>query len=246
MSRTPLRAPLDFLRTLATVGAIAPGLATGVAALARTGDRRAAINRAIEVWGDLGTRACGVTLDVDRPYRLRLRPAVFVFNHQSGADPFLLCALLRRDFVGVAKVEVRRNPVLGPAFAFADTVFIDRADREQSLAALAPAIETLRRGLGILIAPEGTRSDGYEVAAFKKGGFWIAMAARAPIVPIVLHNARDVLPRGGWLMRSARVRVSVLEPVPTAGWTPANLADRVTEVRQRFLDALAKSRSARE
>lgn len=242
MSQTLLRAPVDFLRTLVTVAAIAPGLGAGVAALARTRDRRAAINRAIEVWGDLGTRACGVTLDVDHPERLRLRPAVFVFNHQSGADPFLLCALLRRDFVGIAKVEVRRNPVLGPAFAFADTVFIDRADREQSLAALAPAIDTLRRGLGILIAPEGTRSDGYEVGAFKKGGFWIAMAARAPIVPIVLHNAREVLPRGGWLMRSARVRVSVLEPVPTIGWTPANLADRVADVRQRVVDAIAKDR----
>ena len=238
--------PLDLARTILALLAIAPGLGAGVATLVATRDRRRAINRAIEVWGDLGTRACGVTLDVDRPERLRLRPAVFVFNHQSGADPFLLCALLRRDFVGVAKVEVRRNPVLGPAFTFADTVFVDRADREQSLAALAPAIETLRRGLGILIAPEGTRSDGYEVGPFKKGGFWIAMAGRAPIVPIVLHNARDVLPRGGWLMRSARVRVSVLDPVPTLGWTPANLGDRVAEVRQRFLDALAKSRSARQ
>lgn len=227
------------MRTIATVAAIAPGLAVGVATLARTGDRRRAINRAIEVWGDLGTRAAGVTLEVAGRERLALRPAVFVFNHQSGADPFLLCALLRRDFVGIAKAEIRRNPLLGPAFAFADTVFVERGDHAQSVVALAPAIETLRRGLAILIAPEGTRSPGYAVGPFKKGGFWIAMAARAPIVPIVVHNARDVLPKGGWLMRTATVRVSVLAPIETRSWTPADLAAQVAAVRERFVEALA-------
>lgn len=227
------------MRTIAAVAAIAPGLGAGLSTLAGTRDRRRAINRAIEVWGDLGTRAAGVTLDVAGRERLSLRPAVFVFNHQSGADPFLLCALLRRDFVGIAKAEIRRNPVLGPAFAFADTVFVERGDRAQSIAALAPAIETLRAGLAILIAPEGTRSRTYAVGPFKKGGFWIAMAARAPIVPIVVHNARDVLPKGGWLMRSARVRVTVLAPIETHTWTPADLDAHVAEVRQSFVDALS-------
>jgi 1-acyl-sn-glycerol-3-phosphate acyltransferase len=231
--------PRELVRTIAAVAAILPGLGIGLATMARTRDRRRAINRAIEVWGDLGTRAAGVTLDIAGRERLALRPAVFVFNHQSGADPFLLCAVLRRDFVGIAKAEIRKNPLLGPAFAFADTVFVDRGDHAHSVAALAPAIETLRSGLAILIAPEGTRSRSYEVGAFKKGGFWIAMAARAPIVPIVVHNARDVLPKGGWLMRSATVRVSVLEPIETRSWTPADLDARVAGVRERFVAALA-------
>lgn len=231
--------PREVVRTIAAVAAIAPGLAAGLVTLARTRDRRRAINRAIEVWGDLGTRAAGVTLAVAGGEHLALRPALFVFNHQSGADPFLLCALLRGDFVGIAKAEIRRNPLLGPAFAFAGTVFVDRGDRAQSVAALAPAVETLRSGLGILIAPEGTRSRDVMVGPFKKGGFWIAMAARAPIVPIVLHNARDVLPRDGWLMRSATVRVTVLPPIETRDWTPADLDERVADVRRRFVDALS-------
>jgi putative phosphoserine phosphatase/1-acylglycerol-3-phosphate O-acyltransferase len=230
----------DVARTLATLAAIAPGLAAGVAALARTGDRRRAVNRAIELWGRLGTRACGVVLDVDGEEHLALRPAVFLFNHQSGADPFLVCALLRRDFVGVAKQEIRANPLLGPAFAFAGTVFVDRSDRAQSVAALAPALETLRRGVAIAIAPEGRRSPSYEVGPFKKGGFWIAMGARVPVVPIVLHNARDVLPRGGWVMRPATVRVSVLQPIPTADWSPATLDAHVDAVRRRFVETLAQ------
>jgi putative phosphoserine phosphatase/1-acylglycerol-3-phosphate O-acyltransferase len=238
--RRALQAPIDLARTLATIAAIGPGLAAGIGTLAGTRDRRRAINRAIETWGDLGTRACGVTLDVTGAEHLTLRPAVFVFNHQSGADPFLLCALLRRDFVGVAKVEIRRNPILGPAFAFADTVFVERGNQSQSVAALAPAIDTLRSGLAIALAPEGTRSDGASLGPFKKGGFWIAMAARVPIVPIVLHNAADVIPRGGWLMHAARVRVSVLHPIETKSWHPANLDDSVAEVRHAFEETLGQ------
>jgi putative phosphoserine phosphatase/1-acylglycerol-3-phosphate O-acyltransferase len=230
---------LDGLRTAAALAAIAPGLAGGLVTLAATRDRRRAINRAIELWGELGTRAAGVTLDVLGSAHLTLRPAVFVFNHQSGADPFLLCALLRRDFVGVAKIEIRRNPLLGPAFAFADTVFVDRADRQQAVAALAPAVAALRSGLAILIAPEGTRSRGRELGAFKKGAFRIAQAAGAPIVPIVLHNAFEILPRDGWIMRPARLRVAVLPPIATRDWTPDELDRRVAEVRQLFADALA-------
>jgi putative phosphoserine phosphatase/1-acylglycerol-3-phosphate O-acyltransferase len=230
---------LDLLGTVAAIAAIVPGLAAGIARLVSTRDRRRAINRAIEVWGDLGTRAAGVELVVTGREYLALRPAVFVFNHQSGADPFLLCALLRRDFVGVAKAEIRRNPLLGPAFAFADTVFVDRSDHEQAVRALDPAVATLRRGLGILIAPEGTRSASYEVGPFKKGAFRIALAARAPIVPIVLHDARNLLPRGGWIMRAGTVHVSVLAPIATDAWSIETLDVHVAAVRERFVATLA-------
>ena len=236
--RTPR--PLDLLRTIAAIVAILPGLGAGLATLATTHDRRRAINRAIEVWGDLGTRAAGVRLVVTGREHLALRPAVFVFNHQSGADPFLLCALLRRDFVGVAKAEIRNNPLLGPAFAFADTVFVDRSDHGQALRALDPAVATLRRGLGILIAPEGTRSDSYAVGPFKKGAFRIALAAHAPIVPIVLHDARNLLPRGGWIMRAGTVHVSVLAPIATEAWSIETLDAQVAAVRERFVATLTR------
>jgi putative phosphoserine phosphatase/1-acylglycerol-3-phosphate O-acyltransferase len=235
------RAPrfLDLPRTLAALAAIIPGLAAGLAAGVSARDRRRGINRAIDVWGDLGTRAAGVQLAVTGREHLVLRPAVFVFNHQSGADPFLLCALLRRDFVGVAKAEIRRNPLLGPAFAFADTVFVDRSDHEHAVRALDPAVATLRRGLAILIAPEGTRSASYAVGPFKKGAFRIALAARAPIVPIVLHDAHNLLPRGGWIMRAGTVHVSVLAPIATNAWSIEALDAHVAAVRKRFVATLA-------
>jgi 1-acyl-sn-glycerol-3-phosphate acyltransferase len=228
----------DLGRTLLALAAIAPGLAAGAGRLVATRDRRRAVNRAIAVWGDLGTRAAGIRLAVEGRERLALRPAVFVFNHQSGIDPILLCALLRRDFVGVAKHEIRRNPVLGPAFAFAGTVFVDRFDHERAVEALAPAVEALRQGLALAIAPEGTRSRDAALGPFKKGAFRLAAAARVPLVPIVIRDAGAVLPRGAWIMTAATVHVTVLAPIATDAWDPADLDARVAAVREQFLAVL--------
>lgn len=230
---------LDVLRTVLALLAIAPGLAVGAAVLLATLDRRRALNRAIALWGDLGTRAAGIRLEVEGKQRLALRPAVFLLNHQSGIDPILVCALLRRDFVGVAKREIRRNPVLGPAFAFVGTVFVDRADRAQAVRALGPAVEALRSGLAVAVAPEGTRGGGDRLGRFKKGAFRIAMAAGVPVVPIVIENASDVLPGGAWIMTAATVRVRVLPPLDTTGWRPETLDREIAAVEELYRRVLA-------
>ena len=234
---SPPRSPgvRDLARTGLAVAAILPGLGAGLATLAWTRDRRQALNRALALWGDLGTAAAGIRLDVRGARHLEeARPAVFVLNHQSGVDPILVCALLRRDFVGVAKREILRNPLLGPAFAFAGTVFVDRADRAAAVRALRPAIDTLHAGISVAVAPEGTRSPGRRVGRFKKGAFRLAMAAKVPVVPLVIRNSADVLPRGGWLMTPATVRVDVHEPVATDGWSPQELDARIAGIEALY------------
>ena len=76
-------------------------------------------------------------------------------------------------------------------------IFVDRFNHEQAVKALEPAVEALRRGLSIVIAPEGTRSPTPRLGKFKKGAFHLAMAAKVPIVPIVFRNTLDVLPKHG-------------------------------------------------
>ncbi len=231
--------PIAVGRTLLALGAILPGLGAGLATWAWSRDRRRGWNRAIRLWGELGTAAAGIRLEVEGARHLEEpRPAVFVLNHQSGIDPILACALLRRDFVGVAKQELRRNPWLGPAFAFAGTVFVDRSDRARAVRALQPAIDTLHSGISVAVAPEGTRSPGSRLGRFKKGAFRLALAAKAPVVPIVIHNAADVLPPGGWWMTPATVRVSVHPPIPTDGWGLETLDRHIADVEAVYHAAL--------
>jgi len=230
---------VHLLRTLAAIAVIPLGLLPGLATWIATRDRRRAVDRTIDAWGRWGTAAAGIRLAVRGAARLeRPRPAVYLLNHQSGIDPILVCALLRGGFTAVAKKEIRANPLLGPAFAFAGVAFVDRADRARALRALEPALDALRGGVSLAVAPEGTRSPGAAVGEFKKGAFRIAMAAGVPIIPIVIHDAGNVLPRGGWLMRPATVHVSVLEPVSTHSWKLEKLDEQIATVRERYVRAL--------
>ncbi len=231
----------DLLRTLLALAAILPGLATGIGVLVATGDRRRAINRALDLWGRQGLAAAGVRLEVEGAEHLESsRPAVFILNHQSGIDPILVCALLRRNIVPLAKQEIRRNPILGPAFAFAGVVFVDRSDRARAAAALAPVVERLHQGWSVVMAPEGTRSSSAEPGRFRLGAFRLAVAAGVPIVPIVIRDAGHVLPRRGLLMRAGTVHVVVHPPISTRGWDPNDLVRHAEDVRQLYRRTLSK------
>ncbi len=229
----------DVLRTGLTLWSVGTAATAGVLAGVLNASRREAANVMMATWGEIGTALAGIELRVDGEEHLwSHRPAVFLFNHQSGIDLLLVCKLLRRDVVGVAKQELRTNPIFGPLLAAAGMIFLDRADRTRAIAALRPAIDALRRGLSIAIAPEGTRSPTPRLGPFKKGAFHIALEARVPVVPIVFRNAHDALPRGSLVIRRATVEVVVHPPIPTDDWTRDGLDERIEEIRCLYEETL--------
>ncbi|MBW2315881.1 MAG: HAD-IB family hydrolase [Deltaproteobacteria bacterium] len=229
----------DLVRTGLFLGSVIPSIWAGVTAGLVNGSQREAINMLGSVWGDLATSLAGVDLRVDGEEHLwSHRPAVFIFNHQSGLDPVLMVKLVRRDVTGVGKQELKRNPIFGPLFAAVGTVFIDRGNREKAIEGLKPAVQALREGRSLMIAPEGTRSNTPRLGAFKKGAFHIAMQAGVPIVPVVFRNVLDALPKHALVVRPATVEAVVLPPVETQGWTRENLDDEIKAIRDRYLEVL--------
>jgi putative phosphoserine phosphatase/1-acylglycerol-3-phosphate O-acyltransferase len=229
----------ELLRTALAVSAAVPSFLLSVPAALLARSWRPGINLALSTWGELGTALAGVDLQVrGEPYLWSHRPAVFIFNHQSAVETLLLCKLLRRDFIGIAKQELRRNPVFGLMGAVGGTIFVDRFNHEQAVHALEPAVEALRSGLSIVIAPEGTRSPTPHLGAFKKGAFHLAMAAKVPIVPIVFKNTLDVLPKRGVVLRPATVEVVVHKPIATARWRRSQLDRHIDSVRRLFEQTL--------
>jgi putative phosphoserine phosphatase/1-acylglycerol-3-phosphate O-acyltransferase len=122
--------------------------------------------------------------------------------------------------------------------------FVDRADHKKAVEALAPAVEALRSGTSLAIAPEGTRSETERLLPFKKGPFHIAMQAGVPMVPVVIHNAIESQPKGTKLFRPATVRVEVLPPIYTGDWRVETIDRHVADVRGRFLRALGQDEEA--
>jgi putative phosphoserine phosphatase/1-acylglycerol-3-phosphate O-acyltransferase len=226
-------------RTALAYASLGPSTLAGVGIALLNRSRRDGVNLAASTWSDLATALAGIDLRVEGEEHLwSHRPAVFLFNHQSGVDTLLVAKLLRRDFTGVGKQELRLHPIFGPAFAFVGVVFIDRSDTGKAIEAMKPAVAALREGRSIAIAPEGTRSRTQRLGKFKKGAFHLAMQAGVPIVPIVFRNALDVLPRGAVVLRPATVEVVVLPPVETRGWKREELDARIEEIRESYREVL--------
>lgn len=229
----------EVVRTGLAYGSLVPSALSGLAAGLLNGSRRQAVNMLTTVFGELGTAAAGIDLRIEGEEHLwSRRPAVFVFNHQSGIDLLLVMKMLRRDVLGVARRELRYHPIFGPLFSLGGVVFVDRQDHGRSIAALRPAVDALERGLSIAIAPEGTRSPTPRLGPFKKGAFHIAMQAKVPVVPIVFRNALDALPKGALVVRPATVEALVLPPIETADWSRESLDDHIQAIREQFLAVL--------
>ncbi len=150
--------------------------------------------------------------------------------------------MLRQDFTGIAKKEMKSNPLLGTVLGAVGTIFIDRSNKEKAIEALQPAVDSLKNGMSFAIAPEGRRSVGYKLGAFKKGAFHIAMQAGVPVVPIVIANSSDSMPKSGMFIRPAPIDVTVLPPVSTRSWTVDTIDEHIDDVRQMFLEKLGQAR----
>ena len=203
------------------------------------------VNSLMAAVGDFVTAAAGIELVVKGKEHLwSNRPAVFIFNHQSSADLFIAAKLIRRNATGIAKKELKATPIIGQLLMAGGVIFIDRKNREKAIEAMKPAVEALQNGTSIIIFPEGTRSKDYNLGAFKKGAFHLAMQAGVPIVPVIIRNAHDAMPKGSSLFRSAAIEVIVRPPVPTKRWKKEQLERRISGIRNLYLEELGQIEKA--
>jgi putative phosphoserine phosphatase / 1-acylglycerol-3-phosphate O-acyltransferase len=232
--------PFGQIRNLAALGSLGPAAAGALGVGLLTRNKRAGVNFLTRFWPETVLALNGVKLNVIGAENLTAqRPAVFLFNHRNNFDVFMVAALVKDNWTGVAKKELASNPVAGTIGRLLDAAFIDRDDHEAALAALKPVEEAARKGLSIIIAPEGTRLDIAGVGPFKKGAFRIAMATGLPVVPIVIRNADSVAGRNASTLHPGTVDIAVLPPVSVADWTVANLRDKIEQIRGNYQELLA-------
>jgi putative phosphoserine phosphatase / 1-acylglycerol-3-phosphate O-acyltransferase len=228
------------VRTLAGIGSMFPVAAGAVGIGLLTGSRRRGVNFFTSTFTQTLLATSGVRLNVVGKENLTAqRPAVFIFNHRNQVDPVIAGALVRDNWVAVGKKELQKDPIVGTLGKLTDGVFIDRDDPVAALETMHTVEERAKKGLSILIAPEGTRIDTTEVGPFKKGPFRIAMAVGIPIVPIVIRNAEIVAARNSSTINPGTVDVAVFPPIPVDDWKLETLSEHIAEVRQLYLDTLA-------
>lgn len=191
-------------------------------------------------WSRLALWLAGVRLVLHGDEALRQdSPRVFVSNHVSWYDIFTLLAILPR-YRFVAKAELFKIPLFGPAARRAGTIPIQRENRKAAFQAYDEAAREIKAGASVVVCPEGTRGDSYALRPFKKGPFVLAIAAEAPVVPLVLYGTREVQARGSFIIRSGTVHVHFLEAIPTVGLHYEDRDRLADECWQRMADALER------
>ena len=156
-------------------------------------------------------------------------PLVLCVNHQSHMDIPIILAALPFQFRFAAKKQLFRYPFLGWHLRRSGHVPIDRENPLAAVKSLRDAADTIRRGLPVLIFPEGGTSRDGSIKAFKGGGFMLATKSDAQVVPLTIRGSRAVLVPNTYHVRSGSVEVVVGDPVPSTGASPAELAKRVRE-----------------
>ncbi|KAI9670046.1 MAG: 1-acylglycerol-3-phosphate O-acyltransferase [Caeruleum heppii] len=187
--------------------------------------------------------ATGVRFEVEGKEHLQTRPAVFVGNHQSELDVLMLGEIFPPYCSVTAKKSLRLIPIFGWFMALSGTVFIDRSNRENAMAAFEGAAAEMRRDKqSVFIFAEGTRSYSSQpdLLPFKKGAFHLAVKAKVPIVPIVTANYSNVLDVKRKRFVSGVIPVKVLPPIDTKDLTPADVEDLTRDTRDLMLSELVR------
>ena len=197
-------------------------------------------DKAPRLWSRLALWLAGVRLVLHGDDVLRQgRARVFVSNHVSWYDIFTLLAILPR-YRFVAKAELFRIPLFGTAARRAGTIPIQRENRKAAFQSYDEAAGEIKAGASVVVCPEGTRGDSYALRPFKKGPFVLAIAAEAPVVPLVIYGTREVQPKGSFIIRAATVHVHLLEEIPTVGMHYEDRDRLADECWRRMADALER------
>jgi len=178
----------------------------------------------------------GLRVEVEGlPEEENSRACVYMANHSSVLDGPLIFMLIRRPIRVIMKTSIFRLPVVGPGMRFVGFVPVDRQGTKSGRGALEDAARMMRdKGYSFLIFPEGTRSLTGKLQPLRRGGFFLAGAAEAPIVPVSLRGTFELLPKGRRIPRRGTIRVVFHKPIPPPDPTPEAMAGWMAAVRDRL------------
>lgn len=183
----------------------------------------------------------GVEVTVTGKENLPKEPCVFVANHRSYYDIPLMMTQLMGPIPLVSKIEVQKFPIVNKWMELLHCLFLDRDDPRQGMQVICDAAALIEKGYSVGIFPEGTRYKGEEggIGPFLGGAFRIASKSGAPIVPVAIGNSRACLEGDGhFTMKPAKVTVTILPPIATAGMSRLDLKALPGIAQQQIQDAL--------
>ncbi|HLJ88395.1 MAG TPA: lysophospholipid acyltransferase family protein [Candidatus Angelobacter sp.] len=158
---------------------------------------------------------------------------IFMSNHISNLDPPILLPLIPRRTSVLVKKELWSIPIVAQAFDMAAFVPVERSNRQSAIQSVRRAGEVMRKGINMTVYPEGTRSRDGNLLPFKKGPFHLAKETGFSVVPVTMLGTREIMPKGGKLIKGGKVTVVFHPPIDS------NVHSSSEELMQAVRDSIA-------
>jgi len=133
-------------------------------------------------------------------------PCLFICNHRSASDPFLL-AVFPYEIVQIVNIWPFRLPVLGFAAKLAGYLSVRELPFEEFFKRTSRLIND---GVCIASFPEGTRSRDNSMGQFHGAIFRVALATKIPIVPVCITGNEKIPPVGSPFLRPGLIKIRIL------------------------------------
>lgn len=138
---------------------------------------------------------------------------LYISNHRSYFDVPVTYVSLPTLTGYMAKKEIAKVPILRTWMRLIRCLFLDRDDIKQGMKTILKAIEQVKEGYSVYIAPEGTRNHGKEMLPFKEGSFKVAEKTGCAIIPVAISNTDEIYENHIPWIKSAKVVVEFGKPV---------------------------------
>lgn len=168
----------------------------------------------------------------------RFGPAIIASNHQSGIDPAVIGAVLRRRVRWLAKLDLVRNPKVAWFFRSVSVIPVNRDAPER--ASLEAAARVLGKGQLFGIFPEGTRSPDGRLYRGYTGGARIAQMTGVPVIPTGCMGTMRAVPKGRLLPKPLPCEVRFGEPLVFEMRDGEDEAAAVRRFTDEVMEAIAR------
>ena len=177
-------------------------------------------NFIVKVWSEGACAVFGVNLIITGREKVKPGGCIYLFNHTSFFDIFAVYAMDPAARFG-AKIELFKVPIFGLIMRKFGTLPIPRQNRAEAIRVYEAATGRVKNGQRFALAPEGSRGEGGTLKPFKAGPFVFGINCNVPLVPVVIHKAQEIWPKGAIIPALTKwkydLRVDILEPVSVDG-----------------------------
>lgn len=130
---------------------------------------------------------------------------ILASNHISFLDPVVAGGCCPRAVHYMARDTLFKNFFFASLIWHVNAFPVKRGSAD--IGALREAMRRVRRGDGLLVFPEGTRSATGDSQATKQGVGFLATKLGVPIIPVFIQGTEKALPKGSRFIRMARISI---------------------------------------